>query len=88
MGGLSVVAELASRTENFDYKQMFESYAHLQLSAAYRGYLQMCATSDVHSLPSVRVNRLFETCDKFFETYGITENDGMWVAPEDRVAIW
>ncbi len=88
MGGLSVVAELASRIENFDYKQMFESYANLQLSAAYRGYLQMCATSDVHSLPSVRVNRLFETCDKFFETYGITENDGMWVAPEDRVAIW
>ncbi len=88
MGGLSVVAELASRTENFDYKQMFESYAYLQICAAYRGYLQMLATGDVHSLPSVRVNRLFETCDKFFETYGITENDGMWVAPEDRVAIW
>ena len=88
MGGLSVVVELASKTENFDYKQMFESYANLQFSAAYRGYLQMCATGDVHSLPSVRVNRLFETCDKFFETYGITENDGMWVAPEDRVSIW
>ncbi len=88
MGGLSVVVELASKTENFDYKQMFESYANLQFSAAYRGYLQMCATGDVHSLPSVRVNRLFETCDKFFETYGITEGDGMWVAPEDRVSIW
>ena len=88
MGGLSVVVELASKTENFDYKQMFESYANLQFSAAYRGYLQMCATGDVHSLPSVRVNRLFETSDKFFETYGITENDGMWVASEDRVSIW
>lgn len=88
MGGLSVVVELASKTENFDYKQMFESYANLQLCAAYREYLQFIATSDVHSLPSVRVNRLFETCDKFFETYGITEGDGMWVAPEDRVSIW
>jgi predicted metalloendopeptidase len=24
----------------------------------------------------------------FFETYGITEGDGMWLKPEDRIQVW
>ncbi len=88
MGGLSVATELASKIENFDYKKMFETWAQLWMNVSYRGYLEQLAVSDVHSAAEVRVNRLFETSDKFFETYGITENDGMWVPPEDRVSIW
>ena len=26
--------------------------------------------------------------DEFLDFYGITEGDGMYLAPEDRVAIW
>ena len=26
--------------------------------------------------------------DEFHQTYGITEADGMWLSPEDRVRIW
>ena len=88
MGGLSVATELASRNENFDYKKMFETWAQLWLDVSYRQYLEQLSMIDVHSAAEVRVNRLFETSDKFFETYGITEDDGMWVAPEDRVSIW
>ncbi len=88
LGGLSVVTELASKTENFDYDEMFRSWANVWMSLIYRERLQRQVMSDSHSPDSVRVNRLFETCDKFFETYGITEGDGMWVAPEDRVSIW
>ncbi len=88
MGGLSVVTELASKTEDFDYEEMYESYANLWLDATYRGAMEQQAATDYHSLSSVRVNRMLETSDKFFETYGITEGDGMWVAPEDRVSIW
>ena len=27
-------------------------------------------------------------CPEFYEAFSITENDGMWVAPENRVRVW
>ncbi len=88
MGGISVVTELASRVEDFDYKEMYESFANLFLTTMYRPALEQIMMIDVHSQSIVRVNRPLQASDKFFEVYGITENDGMWVAPEDRVSIW
>ena len=26
--------------------------------------------------------------DEFYEEYGINEGDGMYLAPEERVAVW
>ena len=26
--------------------------------------------------------------DEFYETYGIQPGDGMYLAPEDRIAVW
>ncbi len=88
LGGLSVATELASKTENFDYEKFYESWANVWMSTYYRAALQNHMNSDVHSPDNVRVNRLFQSSDKFMEVYGITENDGMWTAPEDRVSIW
>ncbi len=88
LGGMSVVLELASRKEDFNYAEMFESWAHLWMGVTYRPWLEQKAVSDYHSLDSIRINALFPNFDEFYETYGITEGDGMWVAPEDRVSIW
>ncbi len=88
LGGLSVATELASKTENFDYEKFYESWANVWMSTYYRAALQNHMNSDTHSPDNVRVNRLFQSSDKFMEVYGITEKDGMWVAPEDRVSIW
>ena len=44
--------------------------------------------ADVHSLNKVRVNAVLPLFDEFYEVYGITKNDAMYVAPEDRVQIW
>ena len=45
-------------------------------------------TVDVHAPDKLRANRVLQTLDAFYTTFGITEGDGMWIAPEDRVAIW
>lgn len=88
LGAMSVITELASKKENFDYKKMFESYAKIWMTVETRGRMQNLAAIDTHSLSSIRTNRVLQSCDKFYEVYGITEKDGMWVAPEDRVSIW
>ncbi|MEI8409780.1 MULTISPECIES: M13 family metallopeptidase [unclassified Kribbella] len=43
---------------------------------------------DPHSPPEFRCNAVVKNIDEFHQTFGITEGDGMWLAPEDRVRIW
>ena len=88
MGSLAVITDLASKREDFDYKEMYESYAKLWMVVLTRENAANRVLTDTHSPANVRVNRVLQTSDKFYEVYNITENDGMWVAPEDRVSIW
>ncbi|MGM9938054.1 MAG: M13-type metalloendopeptidase [Candidatus Ornithomonoglobus sp.] len=88
LGSISVITELASKKEDFDYKKMYENYAKVWMVVLTRETAQYLAAIDTHSPASVRVNRVLQSSDKFYEVYGITENDGMWVAPEDRARIW
>lgn len=44
--------------------------------------------ADVHPLNYLRVNANLQQFDEFLNFYGITEGDNMYLAPEDRVAIW
>ena len=53
-----------------------------------RSTLQLLASVDVHSFNKVRVNRTLQNFEEFYQTYGIQEGDGMYVAPADRVQIW
>ena len=85
---MSCITEIGKQTEGFDFKKMYESYAKLWLATASREYLQNMVYADIHSPARVRVDRVLQSCDKFYEVYEIDERDGMYIAPEDRVAIW
>ena len=43
---------------------------------------------DPHSPPEFRCNQVVKNIDDFHEAFGVTEGDGMWLAPEERVSIW
>ena len=44
--------------------------------------------SNEHPAEMLRVNVTVAQFDEFQQTYGITEGDGMYVAKEDRIAVW
>lgn len=44
--------------------------------------------SDPHSPLEFRVNGVYRNLDAFHEAFATSEDDGMWLAPEDRVRIW
>ena len=44
--------------------------------------------SDEHSLSRLRVNGALPHIDEWYEAFGITEQDPMYIAPEKRVRIW
>ncbi len=88
LGALSCVTEIGNKTDGFDFKKMYESYAKLWMATASREYMQSMVYEDTHSPAKVRVDRVLQSCDKFYEVYEIDEDDGMYIAPEDRVTIW
>jgi putative endopeptidase len=44
--------------------------------------------SDPHSPPVYRVNGVVPNIDAFYDTFGVSEGDGHWLPPEERVHIW
>ena len=87
MAGLKVVLRIAAEKESFDYDAFFRAYADLWLT---KDTLQMAYTriNDAHAMGYLRINTTLQQYDEFLNFYGISEGDGMYLAPEDRVNIW
>ncbi|MEO6534151.1 MAG: M13-type metalloendopeptidase [Pseudolysinimonas sp.] len=43
---------------------------------------------DPHSPNEFRCNQIVRNIDEFADTFGLTESDALWLAPEERVRIW
>ncbi|WP_029318973.1 M13-type metalloendopeptidase [Butyrivibrio sp. AE3004] len=87
MGGMKAILNLAKKKENFDYDKLFRALGEVWLT---RGTLQKALhqITDTHPMGYLRVNCTLQQFDEFLECYGIKEGDGMYLAPEERVAIW
>lgn len=51
-------------------------------------YMIYILSTDTHPPNKIRVNAVLSSCDAFYDIYDIQEDDGMYVAPENRVGIW
>lgn len=88
IGGIACGLDVLSRMENPDYDAFFRSYANQWLRAADYSTLEELAGSDFHAPNNLRCNMVLSNFEEFYETYGIKEGDGMYVAPRDRIKIW
>lgn len=88
MGGLKAALHLARKVPDFDYDRFFRAYAKMwklnvpleEEKDKFRG--------DPHPLAFYRINVGLQQFDEFYETYGIKEEDGMYLKPEDRIKVW
>lgn len=87
MAGMKCVLNIASQKENFDYDKFFRAYANLWLTKQTLPQVRE-GLMDAHPLLYLRINTTVQQYDEFYKTYGVVEGDGMYLAPEDRVAIW
>lgn len=88
MGGLKVVLYLASKITDFDYDLFFRSYARLWRENVPLEAEKAAFSGDPHPLAFYRINVGVQQFDEFYETYGVTEKDGMYLAPEKRIKVW
>ena len=87
MAGMKVMLRIAAGMEDFDYDAFFRAFADAWLT---KDTLQMAyiRINDVHPMLYLRINCTLQQFDEFLDFYGITEGDGMYLAPADRVIIW
>lgn len=88
MGGMALALDLAADIEGFDYAEMFREYADLWSATYTQSYDDMYLSSDEHPPNCARVNMTVQQFQEFMDTFGVSEGDGMYLSPEDRVAIW
>jgi putative endopeptidase len=43
---------------------------------------------DPHSPNEFRCNQIVRNLQAFYETFGVTDTDALWLDPKDRVTIW
>ncbi|BCZ49219.1 endopeptidase [Clostridium gelidum] len=88
IGGVSCLLKILNKMDKPDYKVFFESYATTWRQITTKEYEEYALSIDVHSPNKFRVNAVLPQFQEFYDTYGITEKDGMYVKPEDRLGIW
>ena len=69
-------------------QRFFLSWAQAwQLKARDEEVIRLLAI-DPHSPNEFRCNQIVRNIDEFYGTFGVTEQDALWLDPKDRVTIW
>ena len=87
MAALKCMLRIAAGKPDFDYDKFFRAYAD-RCAVKETLAMAMARLEDEHPMNYLRINANLQQYDEFLNFYGITEGDKMYLAPEDRVAIW
>ncbi len=87
MGAMACALEIAGDDKKAQL-EIFKSNAAIWACNQTDQYRDYMLTADVHSNNKVRVNAILPLFEQFYDVFGVTPNDAMYVAPEDRVQIW
>ena len=88
MGGLKCMLAIAAQRESFDYDAFFRQYATLWRTKLLPNALMVTVSTGSHPLGMLRTNVTVQQFEEFYTTYDIQPGDGMYLAPEDRFAVW
>ncbi len=88
LGAAACVTQSALKLPNPDLKLLYQTMAQTWGSTMSREMMVYMSQADVHAPDKLRGNRVVQSCDEFYTAFGITPEDGMYLAPEKRVKIW
>jgi len=89
LGGVKCMLRLLEeKKEHVDYRTFFEAYAKVWRNLIVWEVEYHSLMLDEHPPHYIRVNTVVQQFPQFYDTYGITEGDGMWLKPEDRILVW
>jgi len=87
-GGMGVTLEIMHTLPDADYQAYFRNWARVWCMKAKEEYIRLLLVNDVHSPGVLRANMPPRNFPEWYEAFGVTEADGMYIAPEKRISIW
>lgn len=87
-GGVSVTLDIMSRTEGASYEEYFRNWAKVWCQKARPEYSKLLLSVDVHGPAILRANMPPRNFKEWYETFGVTDADKMYIAPDKRIVIW
>lgn len=88
LGAVSCMLEIAKEIDDFDYKTFFMSYAQIWRAQRLPNMTEVLVQTDPHPPGYLRTNATVQQMQEFYDTFGITEQDGMYLPPEERLTVW
>lgn len=88
MAGVKCMLGVLEQKGDVDYRAFFEAYAKIWARLNTREMDYYCLMQDTHPLHYLRANVTAQQFDQFLEAFDITEGDGMYLNPADRVLVW
>ena len=87
-GGVAVTLAIMHNIKGASFKEYFENWAKIWCMKAKEEFIQYLLVNDVHSPAKLRANIPPRNFAEWYETFGVTEKDQMYIAPEKRIIIW
>ena len=87
IAGLKCILSIAEGEKDFDYDAFFRAYAARNRMLTTNRTESYWAAQGIF-LNYLQTNAVLVQFEKFHETYGTKEGDGMYLAPEYRLEIW
>ncbi len=69
-------------------QRFFLGWAQVWRAKAREDEIRRRLVTDPHSPPEYRINGVVRNIDAWYDAFGVTEDDDLYLAPEDRVRIW
>lgn len=87
-GGMGVTLEIMHTISDANFKAYFENWARIWCMKFKEEMIQYLLANDVHSPSPVRANIPPRNFSEWYEAFGVTDKDEMYIAPEKRISIW
>ena len=87
-GGMAVTLDMMHALHMADFKAYFMNWGRIWCMKAKEGYVKLLLTLDVHSPSELRANVPPRNFTEWYEAFGATEADKMYLPDDKRIVIW
>lgn len=88
LGAAACLTEIESKQKTPDYAALYTAMAEIWYTSYPRETRLYLSQADVHAPDKLRGSLVLQNFPEFYQAFGITEEDAMWLPPENRVQIW
>ena len=88
LGGMACMVQIGQGIPGFDFARMFRAFARDWRTIESQQVAEYLLINDVHAPAHLRTNGTVQQLPEFYDAFAVEPGDGMYLAPERRLAMW